>query len=245
MKKALSLILALVLCLSLWACGKTAEVKEVEALIASIEESSTDEDVINAIRAYDALSKNEQESVENASSLSKARKDLMLSKLDTLNIVYTLTNLKCDWISSTVCDVIYNVGASKFAMYWSGVMDMGHNVPTTDVGVSASEYALYGTINEMDSQQIWDDCTSITQAYDSLLESNGLPDSVAEFVELFGEEYPDQTELVKLWSQETELYIQLTTSPSGSFSSYQSHLEQCRANLTRYQSSAKLYLPQD
>jgi len=75
MRKALSLILALVLCLSLSACGKSEAVKNVEAMIDALGEITLES--IDAIRsaedAYNALTEDEQKKVDNYETLTQAR----------------------------------------------------------------------------------------------------------------------------------------------------------------------------
>lgn len=75
MKKVISLFLAVVLCLSLTACGKSEAVKNVEAMIDALGEITLES--IDAIRsaedAYNALTADEQKKVENYKSLTAAR----------------------------------------------------------------------------------------------------------------------------------------------------------------------------
>ena len=75
MKRVLSLILALVLCLSLSACGKSEAVKNVEAMIEALGEITLES--INAIRAaesaFNNLQTNEKEQVSNRQTLVEAR----------------------------------------------------------------------------------------------------------------------------------------------------------------------------
>lgn len=75
MKKMLSALLVLVMCLSLCACGKSQSVKDVENAINSIGEVSLDskEEIEKAERMYDYLTENEQSSVENKGQLVEAR----------------------------------------------------------------------------------------------------------------------------------------------------------------------------
>ncbi len=74
MKKALSLILAFVLCLSLCACGKSKEVKNVESLITAIGEITVDsgEQIASCRAAYDCLSEEDKQDVNNYDLLIKA-----------------------------------------------------------------------------------------------------------------------------------------------------------------------------
>ena len=75
MKKVISLLLALVLCLSLCACGKSEAVKNVEAMIDALGEITLES--IDAIRsaedAYNALTEDEQKKVGNYETLTEAR----------------------------------------------------------------------------------------------------------------------------------------------------------------------------
>lgn len=75
MKKTISLLLALILCLSLCACGKSEAVKNVEAMIDTLGEITLES--IDAIRAaeeaYSALTEEEQKKVKNYKTLTEAR----------------------------------------------------------------------------------------------------------------------------------------------------------------------------
>lgn len=74
-KKTISLALVLAMLLSLCACGKSEAVSNVEALIEAIGEVSADSEnaVIAAEEAYNALTDKEKEKVENYAALTDAR----------------------------------------------------------------------------------------------------------------------------------------------------------------------------
>ena len=78
MRKAVALVLCAVMLLSLCACGKSKAVKSVEKSIASIGEVTLDSEaqITDARKAYDALSKEEKEGVENYSTLKEAEAQL-------------------------------------------------------------------------------------------------------------------------------------------------------------------------
>ncbi len=83
MKKVISLLLALVLCLSLCACGKSEAVKNVEAMIdalmGSIEYNVEEIEAIYA--AFAALSEKEQKKVRNYTDFSKLSDDFYAASL--------------------------------------------------------------------------------------------------------------------------------------------------------------------
>lgn len=75
MKNIIALLLALAMCFSLCACGKSEAVTNVEGLIDAIGEVSTESEsaIIAAEEAYNALAKEEKTKVENYSVLTEAR----------------------------------------------------------------------------------------------------------------------------------------------------------------------------
>ena len=75
MKKAISLLLALILCLSLTACGKSEAVKNVEAMIDALTEATENlgEEIIAVKDAYDDLSYEEQKKVKNYDDFNAIR----------------------------------------------------------------------------------------------------------------------------------------------------------------------------
>lgn len=77
MKKGISLVLVLVLCLSLYACGKSKAVQEVETAISAIGEVGVDsrEAIETAEGLYSALPDKDKEQVENYSLLVEAREE--------------------------------------------------------------------------------------------------------------------------------------------------------------------------
>lgn len=75
MKRGFSIFLAIVLCLSLCACGQNEAVKQVESMIDALGEITLDriDDICSAEAAYDALTAEEKEQVQNYSTLTAAR----------------------------------------------------------------------------------------------------------------------------------------------------------------------------
>lgn len=78
MKRIISLLLVLALCLPLCACGKSKAVSNVESLIGAIGEVTADCEaaIVQAEEAYNALTDKEKGTVENYAVLTKARAEL-------------------------------------------------------------------------------------------------------------------------------------------------------------------------
>lgn len=89
MKKAISLILAFVLCLSLCACGKSEAVKNVEAMIDAIGEvtAESNDTIVAAESAYNALTEEEKGQVSGISTLSAAKIDYVEILIDSIGEV--------------------------------------------------------------------------------------------------------------------------------------------------------------
>lgn len=77
MKKLIAILLALTLMISFCACGKSEEVTNVENLITAIGTvtESSESDIIQAERAFDALTDEEKNEVENYNMLLLARNE--------------------------------------------------------------------------------------------------------------------------------------------------------------------------
>ena len=85
MKKAISLLLALVLCLSLCACGKSAKAKTVDEMILAIGEVTNDNisDVETAMEAYDALPEQDKKTLRTMRCFRLRRKKCSTSSIMT------------------------------------------------------------------------------------------------------------------------------------------------------------------
>lgn len=95
MKKRISAILVLALCVSLCGCGKSRQVQSVEEAISSLGKISllSFEAIEEAEKMYDALSDEEKESVENISDLRDARE-----KYDFLAFTASNRPFSYEWI---------------------------------------------------------------------------------------------------------------------------------------------------
>ena len=102
MKKRISAILVLALCVSLCGCGKSRLVQSVEEAISSLGKISllSFEAIEEAEKMYDALSDEEKESVENISDLRDARE-----KYDFLAFTASNRPFSYEWINSADGDI--------------------------------------------------------------------------------------------------------------------------------------------
>ena len=75
MKKFIVVILVLAMCISICSCGKSEEVKNVEAMISAIGtvSQSSESAILDAERAYGMLSSDDKEKVSNYNVLLEAR----------------------------------------------------------------------------------------------------------------------------------------------------------------------------
>lgn len=99
-KKAISLILVFVLCLSLCSCGKSKAVKNVENLINTIGQVTADSEasVVAAEKAYSELTEKEKEAVGNFSVLTEARSALETALREKqLKDLYAAVS--CEWVN--------------------------------------------------------------------------------------------------------------------------------------------------
>ena len=139
MKKAISLLLALVMCLSLCACGKSEAVKNVENLISGIGSVtiSSSAAIKEAEEAYNALSDEEQTKVKNYSDLEKAKKDFA-----ALGIQLTIDNYE-NYLNVSMNPQLF--GALDYARAMGLNMDIGSYVytgiePNVTVSGKSSNY---------------------------------------------------------------------------------------------------------
>lgn len=71
MKKTISILLALVIMLSLCACGKSEEVKKAESEIATLSAGSDYEEINRVFEQYRALSEKDRKKVGNVNVLAE------------------------------------------------------------------------------------------------------------------------------------------------------------------------------
>lgn len=259
MKKTISLLLALVMCLSLCACGKSEEVIAVEEKIASIGEITDDStDAINDARdAYDALSDEDKAKVENASSLHEAIFESLVIRCNELNRQSSI-------LSEGVMIVWENVGGSKFWDYFDDVLrfndfcvieDMKflNELSTVQILMWYTGYAMepesfdYGECGR--PEDLTDDdfiyiaglCMPYAKAYAALPEmETDLNSDISQFVKDYKNTYPEKTNLLHEWMLESSMFAEFALEPSGNLADYETKLKEYETMMSRFQKEAEM-----
>ena len=149
MKKALSLILALVMCLSLCAC-KSSEVKNVEAQIGTLSTNSTYEEIHSVYSLYSSLSLKDQDKVENLDMLGEYCDPLggefVLSEemLQEIEAEFEVGSLG---VTGAEFSVMYDLGVQSSIKGWN---KHGNIKITSHKKTDAYTYSVYGTFQLTD-----------------------------------------------------------------------------------------------
>ena len=149
MKKALSLILALVLCLSLCAC-KSSDVKNVEAQIETLSANSTYAEIHSVYSLYRSLSLKDQDKVENLDVLSNycdpLGGELVLSD-EMLQEIAEEFNVGSLGVTGAEFSVTYDLSIKRAIEGWSNHGDIKI---TSHKKADAYTYEVYGTFKVTD-----------------------------------------------------------------------------------------------
>ena len=264
MKKTISLLLALVLCLTLVACGKSEEASAVDEMILAIGEVSVNskDDIKKAEDAYNALSEKDKKSVENYSLLADAKAALKEELFASLTEQQAALNYQCDAVSAFVYLLWDDVGPSDFSTYFKCVLmfedensldemkayyaqkSSGQNAWITNVwcagmAIDADAYGDVGLGDDKMINEIVEKCIAFTSVYNSLsVTDDELSNNIAEFVKEYKNEYPEETELLREWNLESSMYVDFALEPSGSLISYGNEMGEYQDTMHRFQKEA-------
>ncbi|MBQ5592245.1 MAG: hypothetical protein IIU80_04815 [Clostridia bacterium] len=108
MKKIISIFLAVVICFAFASCGKSEEVKAVEAKIATLTENTSFKEINDIYELYSALTYDEQDKVEN--------KDVLAQYISLDGGEFTLTDDMVDEIKEYFADDEYGLRGSTSLM---------------------------------------------------------------------------------------------------------------------------------
>jgi len=246
MKKIISIILALVLCLSLCACGKSAEAKAADELILAIGEVSADSAyaVEAATEAYNALSDKDRETVENYEILKNAQEELFYIELYDLSNRLLEVYYNCQRVTAGTRIIWSNVGNSNFWTCYEAVRNLDMGLTRTEYNelfkelYGANAYAtiwcaarglcpdnVYDTNKMTDEGQ--DDTIELCHAFNAcfeLISENMAPlsEEVRVFKNKYKADYEEESETLNEISLEIDMYVDFALEPAGSLSSYTS-----------------------
>lgn len=232
MKKFVAIILALVLGISLCACGKSEAVKAAEEAIAAIGEVTVDsgDAIANAEKFYGILTDSEKSEVENRMTLVDAKEafEKVRGEIVYKNAKDAYTKLK---EVAELCvegmDAIY--GAWYFGIYDADdtytstfFYEMSLEVPGfTSTELEAGAAAL--GISASTAKNDWQYCLYIVEAaitlrgdYDVITQNM---EDAEKVLQALTEEYDDYTYYPKLkdYYAAIKSYVEFFVSPTGSF----------------------------
>lgn len=259
MKKTISLLLALVMCLSLCACGKSEEVKAVEEKIASIGEVTVEKaDMIQQTQqAYDALSDEDQKKVENFDILQKAKASLQNAMFASIALQCEEMNIGSDLVANSVLEVWGNVGGQDFWTWYGTILKFADDA-LADLDVTDDQKSGYyempayalgraedafcsDDLTVEERQEIVDDCVVLANTYYGIQELNDQVSlDLAKYEDLFGEEYADEYQFLREWYLASSVFVEFATNPSGMRSDYSADLAEHNSILYKFQTEANL-----
>lgn len=258
MKKVISLVLALVMCLSLCACGKSEEVKAVEEKIASIGEVSIDKaDIIQEVnQAYEALHDEDKEKVENFGTLQESMGALQKAMFTAIADKCEEMNAGSDLVARSVIKVWENVGGENFWTWYGTILKFKDesvaNIDVTDSQKNALYYEMpayaLGITNSTfvdipveKRQEIVDTCIELANTYYGIQEMNEqVYQDYSVYKELFEEEYADECQFLREWYLASSVFVEFATNPSGNRSDYSSKLTEHNSTMYAFQREADL-----
>ena len=249
MKKIIALVLALTMCMTLSACGKSKAAKAAEDAIAAIGEvtSESGDLIANAEKLYNILTDSEKSEVENRLTLVEAKEAFteIQSEIVYKNAKDAYEQLK-DVANMCVegMDTIY--GAWYFGIYEASdtstssfFIKMSLKVPgfssdelesaAKNLGISASSASNKN--NWQASILIAEEAISARGDYDTIAEKM---DSAEKTLQSLTDDYDDYTYYPKLkeYYAAIKSYVDFFTSPTGSF-------EQLKDTINSYENSIR------
>ena len=265
MKKALSLLLALILCLSLCACGKSEAAQAVDEMILAIGDVSVDskEAIFAAESAYLALDEKDKGAVEHYTVLTDAKASLKEVLFSSLTERLEKLNVSCDTVSGLIYLIWENVGATDFITYFncilmfedensldemkayyalkeSGQKGWIFNVWAAGHAFDSEKYEkLVKTYDEEMINEIVEISIAFTSVYNNLpILDEELSADISEFIKTYKTDYPEEAELLREWNLESSMYVEFVVEPSGSLVSYGNEMGGYQDAMSRFQKEA-------
>lgn len=247
MKRVCCLVLAVSLCLSLAACGKTNEAKSAEEAISAIGEVSimSGDAIETAEKLYSILADSEKATIHNRLELVNAREtyDELKNEVTYKNAMSAYEKLKeVEQLCTDGMDDIYGAwyfgiyelkNASKYNFYG----DMADEVPnfdSTELEAAASNLGFSTTTVKSDWQySLW--------IVEEAMESRGDYDTIStnmeeaeKVLQVLTSEYDDYTYYPKLkdYYSSVKAYVDFYLNPTGSF-------EQLKDTINNYENNIR------
>lgn len=250
--------MALVMCLSLCACGKSEQTKAVEEKIAAIGEVTLEKtDTIREINdEYNALDDKDKNEVENADVL----RDAIYS---SLVMRYSEMSKQCSVLADGVIRVWDVVGGQDFWDYFNAVLNFTDDESVQRMKAMRKYSFEIGATDDPDDWKVvvWaagcafdedykyrkpdtdeeiaavvDIATPIGHAYDILPEmEETLHLDVTQFIKDYEEEMPEKCEFLREWSLESSSFADFALNPSGILSDYRVKLSEYESAMSRYE----------
>lgn len=236
--------MALILCLSLCACGKSEEAKAVDEMLSAIGEVTNDnlEEAETALAAYNALSDKDRETIENTTILERIQDEMFW--VNYYNAVYSLDEVyhAAQFVTDSTKGIWDNVGVDNFWTAYNCIRLLNLDIPkseydeirgkdiSTSIWMAAEGLypevadtisdAVFHMSDEM-AQDIIDICVAFNYEYD-LTKDDMTPvgEKTQELIKKYRDAYADEISALEELYLEVSMYADFALEPSGSLASY-------------------------
>ena len=254
MKRAVSFVMAIVLCMTLCACGKSKAVKEAETAIDSIGEVSLDsaDAIHNAEKLMSILTDSEKEKVDNRMVLVEAREtyDELASKIirEQAKAAYDKLTEAAEIAVTGVEDIYGGANAGLQGQRSSSLTMMYYMENSTSIDsleLSDAYYALRKLGDSEDS--VANGVAVVLLAYNTrgtFTQLDALMNEGLTIVQKLGADYSDETYAPKLQEYYTAISVcaEFFKNPTGTFSELENTVKDYKNNIATIQTSLGLLL---
>ena len=266
MKKTLIFLLVLALIFCLCAC-KSSEVKDVEALIAVLAEKEDIglDELIEAKEAYDNLSEQDQEKVDNYSVLKDAFESCYISLVERMKDIGD----RCDTVSTDMLIIWNNVGPDNLAntlnyiaffsledATWDDYVELvgamtdddSREVVAKGMLIGASQGILGEGVISSDkdledrTDELLADCLGFNTDRQMISDNyEGVYDDATNLRSAFRADYPEEMATLNEWNTALSEYAELCLTPSGSYVTYSDTVNDYSSEISRLAKEADSY----
>ena len=185
MKRIVALLLIVVMCLALGACGKSEEIKDVESKIYMLSENSSYKEINDVFKAYDAIEYDKQDKVDNADVLAQyvslidgdfALTDEMIEEIKEY-FEDDLYGLKGS--SSLTVDIMVSKQLKEYASDWDRLSDYQFTSAEKTDDYTYTKYGIVKILTKFGrvvSYEFEMDCTMVYDAENDELEISTVAD---------------------------------------------------------------------